>query len=164
MTVAPRLVRFLSWPGRLLAAGLLIGGCLSGCGPRGPVVAFVEGEVVLDGKAVEGATVSFSPTDASGLPALGKTDASGRFNLTSTRGGTPNGGAVVGRYAVSVSKIGYDLGGKQPPADGDYSGVPVRHFVPAAYGEASSSGLSAEVARGRNSFRFELSSGGGRSP
>lgn len=148
----------------VVAGCLLLGGGLAGCGPRGPVVAFVEGEVILDGQPVDGATVSFAPTDGAGLPAIGKTDGTGRFNLTSTRGGTPNAGAVVGRYAVTVSKIGYDLGGKPPPADGDYSGVPVRHFVPATYGEAASSGLSADVARGRNTFRFELSSGGRRSP
>ena len=65
---------------------------------------------------------------------------------------------------MSVSKVGYDLGGKPAPADGDYSGVPVRHLVPTAYGDSSSSGLSADVARGRNALRFELSSGGGRSP
>lgn len=163
MSAASRPLRATRWPGQLLATGMLLAGCLWGCGPRGPVVAFVEGTVVLDGKPVDGATVTFSPTDGNGLPAIGKTDATGRFNLTSTRGGTPNGGAVVGRYAVSVSKVGYDLGGKPAPADGDYSGVPVRHLVPTAYGEASSSGLSADVARGRNAFRFELSSGG-RSP
>lgn len=129
-----------------------------GCGHRGPVVAHVDGTVVLDGKPVEGATVSFTPAGADGLPAFGKTDAGGRFHLTSTRGGRQDAGAVVGSYAVAVSKSEYDLQGKPPPANDDYSAVPVRHHVPPAYGTAATSGLRADVKPGSNSVRFELTS------
>jgi hypothetical protein len=130
-----------------------------GCGRQGPVVQFVEGIVLLDGAPVAGANVAFSPTGAEGLPAVGRTNESGIFHLTSTRGGRPEKGAAVGAYAVTITKAEYDLGGKPPPADGDYSNVPVRHVVPEAYGSAATSGLTATVKPGGgnvDTFRFEL--------
>lgn len=134
----------------------------AGCGRRGPAVAYVEGVVLLDGTPVAGATVSFAPSGPEGLPAFGRTDSGGRFRLTSTRGGRQDAGAVIGAYTVAVSKSEYDLQGKPPPANDDYSAVPIRHVVPPAYGAAGTSGLRAEVVPGRNSLRFELRSSAGR--
>lgn len=133
----------------------------AGCGRKGPVVEFVEGVVILDGQAVEGASVGFSPLDAAGLAGNGRTDAAGKFRLTSTRGGKAEGGVPIGRYAVMVSKVEYDLGGKPPPEDGDYSNIPVKTVVPEDYGVAATSGLEVDVPPGGGSvdrFRFELSS------
>jgi len=61
----------------------------------------VEGIVTLDGKAVEGATVTFTPVDEGGGQAAdGVTDSSGKFTL-STRGKK---GIAAGTYKATVLK------------------------------------------------------------
>jgi hypothetical protein len=132
---------------------------VAGCGRGGPVVHFVEGIVLLDGAPIAEANVAFSPTGGEGLPAVGRTNESGIFHLTSTRGGLPEKGAAAGVYTVTITKAEYDLGGKPPPADGDFSNVPVRHVVPEPYGVAATSGLTATVKPGggkADTFRFDL--------
>jgi hypothetical protein len=48
-------------------------------------VQFVEGKMILDGEALEGATVGLSPVNGStGLPAYARTDGQGVFRVTST--------------------------------------------------------------------------------
>ena len=96
-----------------------------GCGKPGPQVQYVEGVVVLDGEPVADATVVFVPEAADGLVATGRTNAEGRFTLTSVRGGKPNGGALVGDYAVTFSKADYDLKGTGKTRDDDMDGVPL---------------------------------------
>lgn len=73
-----------------------------GCG-GGP--ANVSGVVTLDGKAVEGATVTFTPDskDGGGVGgSYGKTDAQGRYTLRTVSGDKP--GAVVGKHKVTISQ------------------------------------------------------------
>lgn len=154
----------------MLALGVLVS---TGCGRSGPAVAFVEGTVLLDGQPVADATVGLSPL-AGGLPAVGMTDADGRFHLSSTGGGRPEAGAVPGEYSVVVSKQVVEYSGtpptpeqesSTPPAPGSDRGAArpptqtVRDLVPAAYGQAESSGLRAVVKPGRNTLQFELRSG-----
>lgn len=66
------------------------------------------GTVTLEGKPVEGATVLFSRGAGkigAGELALGKTDAQGRYELTTKVGGeTEVKGALPGEYKVAVSK------------------------------------------------------------
>jgi len=54
-----------------------VGLVLSGCGPKGPELAPVEGVVTLDGQPLEGATVLFH-AEGGGRPSTGTTDANGR--------------------------------------------------------------------------------------
>jgi 5-hydroxyisourate hydrolase-like protein (transthyretin family) len=134
----------------------------AGCGKPGPQVQYVEGVVVLDGEPVADAAVVFVPKAADGLVATGRSNAEGRFTLTSVRGGKPNGGALVGDYAVTFSKADYDLKGTGKTRDEDMDGVPLIHFIPQQYGDAEKSGLKATVKKGQNvgsDFRFELVSG-----
>lgn len=135
--------------------------CPSGCGKPGLQVNPVEGVVLLDGKPVAGATVEFAPVSPGALTAIGRSDGEGRFKLTSTRGGPPNGGAVTGDYDVLFKKAEYDLKGTgKTPAD-DMDGVPLVYEVPQRYGDLKTSGLKATVKQGRNDgpdFRFELTS------
>ena len=93
----------------LLAIACLAGlPCLSGCGPKLPATKPVTGTVLYQGKPVEGATVLFmrgSRNIAEGEMALGKTDANGRFELTTHFGSQTAGkGAVLGQYDVTISK------------------------------------------------------------
>jgi len=85
----------------LAALGLL---ALVGCGGKpGPVP--VQGTVLLDGKPLEGATVSFVPEGGTGRSASGFTDKDGVFHLMTTN---PNDGAVPGNYRVTVTKADID--------------------------------------------------------
>src|SRR5262245_14538073 len=79
-----------------LAVVIALGG-LVGCGGTSKV----EGVVTLDGKPVEGAVVTFVPTDDKGTTPVGQTDSSGKFTLTTN--GKP--GAKSGDYKVTVTKV-----------------------------------------------------------
>jgi hypothetical protein len=163
-----------------LAGGLfLVVPFLLGCSSEPSVGAVpVTGTVTLDGKPVEGATISFVPDGDSSLSASGLTDASGNFRLTSV---SPGDGAVPGKYKVTVSKLTADsqaapqatsqeeamkqlqdkmkAGGsnafytKAPP--------PVKETLPERYSNAATSGLQAEVkGSGENKFTFALTTAG----
>ncbi len=144
-------------------------------GPAGPRTVDVTGVVTLDGQAVDGATVTFVPTDEGGRSAAGITDASGRFTLTTAGGGQ---GAVPGRYKVSIAKT---RGG--PAATGATSQeeamarikeqmesgggmaaalsrpTQVEDLLPPKYKDFNTSGLEATVESGKtNDFTFALSS------
>jgi len=81
---------------------------LAGCGPALPATHPVTGTVTYQGQPVEGATVLFtrgSGNLAEGEMAIGKTDAGGRFELTTHVGGEADvKGAPAGEYKVTVSK------------------------------------------------------------
>ena len=88
--------RVYVWMGAL---AVIVG--LTGCGGGG---APVSGVVTLDGKPVEGATVSFTPEsgDGDGLGgSYGKTDAQGRYTLRTVAQDKP--GAAVGKHRVTIS-------------------------------------------------------------
>src|SRR5437762_1698385 len=87
-------------PGRRLNAALCAGVMLclvAGCGKKQYKV---EGTVTLDGKPVEGATVTFMPEEKGVKPAYCSTDAEGRYHIM-----TPDGeGALRGDYIVVIIK------------------------------------------------------------
>jgi len=145
----------------LLVLGGLVATGLSGCKKPGLQVNFVEGVVLLDGSPVADATVEFAPLTPAELTAIGRSDASGRFRLTTTRGGSPNGGAVAGDYTVLFKKSDYDLKGTGKTRADDMDGVPLIYEIPKRYGDLKTSDLKATVKPGRNDgpeFRFELTS------
>lgn len=140
----------------------------SGCGPAGPATQAVSGVVTLDGKPVEGATVTFSPSSSTGAFASGITKADGRFSLNAAVAGAKAGaGTLVGEYRVSVLKVespevsrtddpnapGYD-----PLASVTAKPAAPKYVVPKAYGDPAASGLSAKVEKGGGSFDFALKS------
>lgn len=155
--------------GFLLLVGL---GLVVGCGRNaGPLVQFVEGKVMLDGGALEGATVGFSPVKGStGLPAYARTDGKGVFRVTSTRGGRRDGGAVAGEYIVTIAKVVAEDGDVAVEDDGSGkkparrpSSKPPRNVVPDVYAEVDTSPLRATIQRGANTgpaFVFDLKSPG----
>jgi hypothetical protein len=151
----------------VIVAGL---GLVVGCGrSRSPVVQFVEGKVVLDGEALEGATVGLSPLKGSkGLPAYARTDGKGIFRVTSTRGGRRDAGAAEGDYVVTISKVVADEGDVAVEEDGAAkkparrpSSKQPRNLVPEVYAEVDSSPLRATIKSGANTgpaFVFDLKS------
>lgn len=120
---------------------------LLGCGARRPITVPVSGEVRLQGRAVDGATVTFFP--ASGRPAHGVTDSSGCFRI---RTWTADDGAAPGDYVVCVAKA-------VPAAErSDNQGyVWSKNLLPEQYSQVGSTQLRATVTTGAaNRFVFEL--------
>ncbi|GIW99923.1 MAG: hypothetical protein KatS3mg111_3256 [Pirellulaceae bacterium] len=75
---------------------------LSGCGGDKLPTVPVSGVVTLDGKPLEGATVTFVPQSPGARTASALTGSDGRFVLTTVKGGD---GAVPGTYAVTIKKV-----------------------------------------------------------
>lgn len=153
-----------------LALALVSALLLTGCPESGPPVEYVEGIVTLDGKPVEGVTVSFSPVDLKvGSPAVGETDANGVYKLTATQGGSPGSGTKAGEYQVALSKV--KVAGSGPEVTGtddpNYGKSPnpkpaptqVEYIIPQKYENATTSGLKVTVKDGTNKggeFNFDV--------
>lgn len=151
---------------------VLTSGGIAGCSGGGPDVQYVEGVVTLDGKPVEGATVGFSPVDAAtGLAAVGTTDADGVFRLTAMQGGEPESGTTVGQYKVTVTKTTVTSASAEETQkmqdDPNYGktsqgiSAPPKAIaeVPTKYNNPETSGIEVTVKDGRNDgpeFKFEL--------
>lgn len=120
----------------------------------------VTGTVTFQGKPLEGASVAFSPIDM-GRAASGKTDATGRFQLTSLKA---DDGAMPGKYNVSVSKVEVENAMTADEAMKwfkEHSGPPpggnIKNALPDKYKDVKTSGLTAEVTEGgANDFTFSL--------
>ena len=88
----------------------LLAGC--GGGPNNPPTQAVTGTVTLDGNPIEGAIITFVPdSGGTGQPAAGKTDAEGKYTLTTF---VADDGAVAGSYKIKVSKYQTEDGGMSP--------------------------------------------------
>ena len=158
----------------LLALGLaacVVG--LTGCPGQATVDAeYVVGVVTLDGTPVADATVMFSPVTAGqGLPATGRTDASGVYKLTATASegaaAEPGAGTLPGEYYVGVIKSvteapmseeeAFEKGVEfVPPPPGQ--APEMKHEVPGKYNNPKESGLKVTVEAGSNDIPIELTS------
>jgi hypothetical protein len=155
-----------------LAALACFVGCPGGGGSIG--TAPVTGTVTLDGNPVDGAKVVFSPKSAGGRAAVGTTDASGKFSLTTLEAGD---GAIPGSYQVSISKTAAPQAAFQDPrskggevtpeqskaimeaAKAGAGATAPESLIPEIYAKADTSGFTAEVkASGKNDFSFEMKS------
>ena len=162
-----RRIQFHGW-GSLLALGAVISlGC--GAGEGEPTYS-VTGTVTLNGAPVEGVAVSFVP-DGSGQSAVGVTDASGKYALTTRK---KDDGATVGRYKVSFAKYegqppaaagstkvhaDYDVSNEYPPGynpDAVPEAAPAKNLLPPKYSDPNSSGFTAEVGKSGNTYDFDL--------
>jgi len=163
----------------LVAMGVLLGltiGC--GGGPKDrPQTAAATGTVKFKGQAVAGATVTFSPKGTGLRAAVGTTDSSGRFKLTTLTAGD---GAMPGSYTVAIVKTeGTAAAPAVPSSDAAKSPEAMAaawkeakanwekqpkggtaskgDVLPVKYKTAASSGLTADVkAQGTNDFTFDL--------
>ncbi len=125
----------------------------------------VSGVVMLDGKPLEGAGVTFMSKEGNKI-ASGKTDASGKFTLTTIVGKISVDGAIVGVHKVGVSKTesadgadGEKKAGESPQEmvnrmagmATDTSKVKEKYIVAKKYNSPETSGLTATVAEGGSS-------------
>ncbi len=156
-----------------VSALALFAGCPGG-GEGGLDTIPVTGTVTLDGSPLAGARVSFSPKGG-GRAAVGLTDESGRFELTTNVAGD---GALAGSYGVAISKTaaapsaaaaddprarGGDLTPEQiqamQAAAAGAKAPGAQSLLPAKYGSADTSGFTAEVKAGEaNDFTFKMTS------
>ncbi|MHB9081972.1 MAG: hypothetical protein ACYC3X_31290 [Pirellulaceae bacterium] len=163
-----------SWIHWSVLAGLLV--CV-GCGEKAGVSGTVPvtGLVMLDGKPVAGASVTFSPTGKGGRAAVGTTDAEGRYTLTTMK---PGDGAIPGSYNVAISKTVAGAAAGAPAEDPRSSGgkltpeqmksmmdamknagknADAESELPSKYATAATSGFTATVAAGQtNDFPFAM--------
>ena len=149
----------------LLAVLVLV---LPGCtGKPDPYKVYtVTGIVTLDDEPVEGVSVTFIPVNAGGtsMSASSITDASGRYNLTTS--GCKKPGAMEGNYNVIFSKVTIhemtdeertqallaSQGGAMPASKGAKQEIPQMYQVP------GKSGFQVQVEpNDKNSFDFPLS-------
>jgi len=125
-------------------------GLVSGCGEAGPEVQLVKGKLLVDGEAVGGVTVMFTPTDGGGMAAVGGTDEDGAFQLTARRGHKFGQGTPEGKYKVTVSKrtLVDERTGR------------TKETMPARFTVFEQTPLVCDVARGVNDFVLEVVSEG----
>src|SRR5262245_28148493 len=121
---------------------------LAGCG--GGLVP-VEGTVLLEYQPLADAQVLFLPK-AGGRPATGKTNAEGKFILTTNQ---LNDGVAPGEYQVAVTalKVLYVR-----PTDGSQYAEQKVWIAPERYSKPDESGLAATISRAAHAPRFELKS------
>jgi len=151
---------------------------LVGCGPSNPATAPIDGTVTLDGAPLEGASVTFTPSEG-GRPGSGTTDSSGKFTLTTYEAGD---GAVLGQHKVTVVKMaegaadgaepdqeGGDaededdadamLMGGDEGDEGEEQDAQSGWIAPQKYSRPDTSGLTVEVKKGMDPVTLALTSG-----
>jgi hypothetical protein len=146
-----------------------------GCGGGGLKPVPVSGTINYQGKPVTEAQVTFHWTGGEGgRSASGKTDAQGKFKLTTN---STNDGAVPGDYVITVAKYDPKAVGMSEGIDvsaGNYGAnyeammnaaatnkgggaVPMSKELPAKYNNIAESGLKRSVASGQdNDFTIDL--------
>jgi hypothetical protein len=122
---------------------------LAGCGGSRDDLARVRGTVKLDGQPLADALVEYVPQGEKGIVSMGRTNASGNYDVMATR--TAAGASVgVNKVRITTYEI-LDEGGKQRV---------VKERVPTKYNSATE--LTVTVKPGGNKFDFDLSSAGGK--
>jgi hypothetical protein len=106
---------------------------------RPPDTVPVTGHVKLDGYPIEGVDVVFFPAEG-GRPALGVTDDSGKFTLSTFESAD---GAIPGNHNVAISSPNVIQG---------------KSIIPAKYSDPKTSRLTCEVREGTAEFIFNLKS------
>jgi hypothetical protein len=154
----------MSWIVRMTAGGLMSVGTLwlAGCGGASgaadrPEVLPVSGTVTYAGQPMAGATVTFKPEEAGQPSAFGKTDAQGRFRLTTF---VADDGAVPGSHTVTVQKytiVAPDVNEDDPDYDSSkVKATPPKSHLPEKYSNPKTSGLTARVSAGENDVKLDL--------
>lgn len=142
--------------------------CALGCGGDGAEggsdVFPVTGTVTMQGGALANATVVFAPTAPGQPTAMGKTDAEGKFSMTTY---DPNDGTAEGKFKVVISKTVYEANAQSSVLDADghsadenagsHGAAAGADLVPGQYAQSASTPLTADVSSsGENVFTFEI--------
>jgi hypothetical protein len=116
----------------------------------------VSGRVTYKDQPVPKATVTFAPQSKGAKSAIGITDESGYFQLSTVN---PRDGALVGQHQVSIVALA-PFDGPVPPGAGaamleelESQGKPL---IPQKFFSTVTSGLTADVKSGSNTIDFPL--------
>lgn len=138
----------------VVCAGLALA-CV-GCGQATvgrAATAPAAGVVTLAGQPLADVNVTFTP--AAGRPATGRTDATGRFTLSTFVAGD---GAIPGVHRVTLSLPAIDVPMPGTPEAAAY--VPAKPAYPERYGGLDTTDLEVEIpAAGTRDLRLELTAG-----
>ena len=146
----------------VVACSLMCLVCI-GCGPDGPELGTVTGQVTMDGQPLTNGLITFTP-EAGGRSSIGKTDANGQYTLIWVE----REGAEIGSHKVSVTTIkeaaaveemGSDSDAYAQQAMGDtsaYDQAEVTEPIPARYNVSTE--LVEEVTSGSNTIDLKLTS------
>jgi hypothetical protein len=126
----------------------------TGCGhsDRMPV-AKVTGIVLYDGDPLPVGTVLFSPLDG-GPSAEANVEADGTFALGTYE---DDDGAVLGKHEIIVVAHSFPGGAGMPEEHMNPNQASVS-LIPEYYSDFAKSGLTAEIVKGKNEIKLELSS------
>lgn len=127
-----------------------------------------EGVVMCDGEPLDNAVVSFFPNASDGRTATGKTDANGKFTLTTL---IANDGAFPGDYKIAVLKVSAPVGEVQEAEEGESLKEKtaraqesmrrkdsMKMLLPAKYAAPATSGLTQTLSeKGDKEIKIEVS-------
>jgi hypothetical protein len=138
-----------TWVGlSLLALGMIAAGAPQA---KQPACHPTTGQVFYEGKPAVGAVVVFHPQGDEADPKImpvGETDKNGKFSLTTFK---KEDGGPAGDYKVTVVLI------KPKPKDREILDPLAKSYLPAKYGDRSTTPLRVTVKEGRNELpRFDL--------
>ena len=149
-----------------ISTSLLIG-CDKGSGLKTEPV---TGKVTYQGAPVAGAQITFMETGkpaGSGIFGGATTDENGEYKVSAS-GGDAEAGMPAGEYTVTIKKNvpadGSDPtkattpeeAAKQQGSSGRPTSTKMKSVIPEKYGNPNSSGLTASVKEGENTFDFTL--------
>jgi hypothetical protein len=128
----------------------------SGIGTRYPV----SGTVTYKSQPVEKGRITFTPAKSEGRVAAGDIQ-DGSYSLTTVAN---NDGALPGSYKVSFVSKDVDLsqvtanqkGGSPRPKDVIKANKTAKNLIPVKFGNAETSGKTAEVKEATNTINFDL--------
>lgn len=119
----------------------------------------VSGIVTYNGEPVEGALVTFTPTELTGSGANGRTDADGRFEMGTYEA---TDGVRPGSYQVSITKVPVTIADQPSEDDPNYdpnasTEAEPQNVLPAKYADWSTSGFTVDVGNEAiTDLKFEL--------
>ena len=121
----------------------------------------VTGVVTLDGEPLPNATVYFTPVDktSGAQQSVGRTNEAGEYKLQ-TLLGAADAGTTPGDYVVTIDCVDeVETGAMTTDDDGnDVPEMEEIQRVPSRYLNGETSGLTATVVKGSNTFNFDLTS------
>ena len=128
---------------------LIAAGCGGASNPNANLIP-VTGTVTMDGKPLEGASVTFMGPGQGGS---GVTDAAGKYEITHFRAGK---GVDAGDYSVLISKLVMANGSPIPPGTESAADLNTKELVPQQYNAVTT--LKANVKAGAPPIDFAIKS------